>query len=126
MKSPSKDRYILVCKAVDTGAEILASQPSDCHLLQRDHVQCTTVDDLTVRFDNPSMHDINGPAHPETLEDWPCAIQHLLSTYQPQRVYMFLGDLRPGMQREFSLNVTEGEAYTCLMARNHDILYLFR
>ena len=126
MKSLSKDRYILVGKAVDTKAEILASQPSDCYLLQRDHVQCGTVDDLTVMFDTPLMHNINGRAHPETLEDWQGAIQHLLSTYQPQRVYMFLGDLRPGMQREFSLNVTEGEAYTGLMARNHDILFLFR
>ena len=126
MKSPSKDRYILVCKAVDTRVEIWASQPSDCHLLQRDHVQCASVNDLMVRFANPSMHDINGPAHPETLEDWQSAIQHLLSTYQPHRVNMSFGDLRPSMQQEFSLNVTEGETYTGLMARNQDMLFLFR
>ena len=113
-------------EAVDRRAVISASQPSDCHLLQRDHVQCATVDDLIVRFANPSMHDINEPAHPETLEDWQGAIQHLLSTYQPQRVYMSFGDLRPGMQREFSLHVTEGGAYTGLIARNHDMLFLFR
>ena len=126
VKNPSCDRSILVMEAVDTKAEIRATQPSDCKLLHRDHIQCTSIDDLTVRFDQASMYNINGPAHPETLEDWQGAILHLLSTFQPQRVHMFFGDLRPGMQREFTVDFRDGMTYTGLLTRNQDILYLFR
>ena len=71
-------------------------------------------------------YDINGPAHPETLEDWQGAIQHLLCTYQPQHVYVYFGDFRPGMQKEFTVNARDGVTYTGLLTRNQDILYLFR
>ena len=126
MKNPSCDRSILVDEAVGTKAEILASQPSDCKLLHRDHIQCASINDLIVRFDKPFMYNINGPAHPETLEDWQNAIQHLLSTYQPQRMNMFFDDFRPGMQQELIFDIRDGGTYTGLLARNQDILYLFR
>ena len=126
MKNPSCDRFILVYEAVGMQAVITASQPSDCKLLHRDHIQCASIDELTVSFNEPFMYDINGPAHVETLEDWQGAIQHLLSAYQPQRVLMFFGDLKPGMQKEFTVDVREGGTYTGLLSRNQDILYLFR
>ena len=126
MSIPSCGRSISVSRHGDTHAEILASQPSDCKLLHRDHIQCTSIDDLTVRFDQSSMYNINGPAHPDTLEDWQGAILHLVSTFQPQRVFIYFGDLRPGMQREFTVDFRDGETYRGLLARNKDILYLFR
>ena len=113
-------------EAVDTKAQICASQPSDCLLLQRDHIQCASISDLIVGFNATYLYPINGPAHPETLEDWQGAIQHLLSTYQPRYVKMFFGDHRPGMQREFTLNVRDDVSYTGLLGRNQSTLYLFR
>ena len=126
MKNPSCDRFILVNEAIDTDPEISASQPSDCKLLHRDHIQCTPVDDLIVSFNYNFMYGINGPANVETLEDWQGAIQHLLCTYQPKRVFMFFGDLKPGMQKEFTVDVRDGGTYIGLLSRNQDILYLFR
>ena len=126
MKNPSCDRFILVDEAVGTKAEISASQPSDCKLLHRDHIQCASINVLIVRFDKPFIYKINGPAHPETLEDWQGAIQHLLSTYQPQRMAIIFGNHRPGMQQEFIFDIRDGGTYTGLLARNQDILYLFR
>ena len=126
VKNPSCDRSILVYEAVDTEAEVLATQPSDCKLLHRDHIQCASIDDLLVKFDRTFMHCINGPTHPETLEDWQGAIKHLLSTFKPQIMNMFSVDVRPGMQQEFTLHVPNGDAYTGLMTRNQNTLYLFR
>ena len=126
MKNTSNDRSILVFVAVDTKAAIGASQPSDCKLLHRDHIECVSIDDLIVTFDQAFMYDVNGPAHPETLEDWQGAIQHLLCTYQPQHVSVYFGDFRPGMQKEFTVTVRDGVTYTGLLTRNQDILYLFR
>ena len=122
----SCDRFILVNEAVGTKAEISTSQPSDCKLLHRDHIQCASIAYLIVRFDETIMDTINGPAHPETSEDWQGATQHLLCTYQPQRVLMVFGDLRPGMQKEFTVDVRDGRTYIGLLSRNQDILYLFR
>ena len=126
VKNPSNDRSIMVEEASDTKAQILASQPSDCKLLHRDHIQCAFIEYLTVSLNQPYMYKINGPAHPETLEDWQGAIQHLLCTYQPQRVFMFFGDLKPGMQKEFTVDVRDGGTYIGLLSRNQDILYLLR
>ena len=124
MKNPSCDRFILVNEAIDTDPEISASQPSDCKLLHRDHIQSTSIDNLTVRFDEPFMYDINGPAHPETLEDWQGATQHLLCTYQPQRVFMFFGDLKPGMQKEFTVDVTDGGTYTGVLTKDEELMLM--
>ena len=127
MKNPSNDRYIFVFEAVDTKAVIGASQPSDCLLLQRDHIQCASIDDLIVGFNATYLYPINGPAHPETLEDWLGAIQHLLSTYQPQRVNMYFDDLRPpGVLTVFTLDVREVGTYYGLLLGNQDVLVLFR
>ena len=126
MKNTSDDRSILVYEAVGTKAVVLATQPSDCKLLHRDHIQCASVDDLIVTFEQAFMHNINGPTHPETLEDWQGAIKHLLSTFKLQRMNMFSVDVRPGMQQEFTLLVPNGDAYTGLLTRNQNTLYLFR
>ena len=126
VKNPSNGRSILVYEAVGTRAVVYATQPSDCKLLHRDHIQCASIEHLSVSFNRPFMHNINGPAPPETLEDWQGAIQHLLSTYQPRGVSMYFGDVRPGMQQEFTLDVKDGETYRGLLGRNKDILHLFR
>ena len=126
MKNPSNGRSILVYKAVGTQADIWASQPSDCQLLHKDHIELASTDDLIVSFDQPFMYDINGPASPETLNDWQGAIKHLVATFQPRRVFIYFGDLKPGMQQEFTLDVKDGETYRGLLARNEDSLYLFR
>ena len=127
VKNTRCDRSILVFKTPHARAVILASQPSDCLLLQKDHIQCASIDVLIVRFDEPSTYTINGPAHPETLEDWQNAIQHLLSTYQPQRAYVHFDDLRPpGVLTVFTLDVREVGTYCGLLLGNQDVLVLFR
>ena len=126
VKNPSNGRSILVLEAVGTHAHIWASQPSDCQLLHKDHIELASTDNLIVRFNQPFMYDINGPASPETLNDWQGAIKHLLCTFQPRRVFIYFGDLRPGMQQEFTLDVKDGETYRGLLGRNEDSLHLFR
>ena len=125
MMNPSDSRSILVYEAADNSL-IFASHPSDCELLCRDHTQFPSHEVLTVKFDESFMYKINGPGHPETLEDWRGAVQHLLSTYQPRGMSMSFGDSRPGIQGEFTVNVRDGGTYTGFLTRDQREIYLRR
>ena len=122
MKDQNSGRLIVVKRAIGTEAEIWASQPSDCKLLAREHVQCATIDILTVSFGSRFMYGINGPSHPETQDEWHDAVRHLLHTYLPNRLDIHFGSMTAEMATDVDLTLPGGRTYTGVMSESEDFL----
>ena len=124
MKDVESNRSILVTKAHGTEAIICASQPSDCKLLQRDHIQCASIDDLTLRFNADFMYDVNGVPYDETLEEWHDAISHLLHTYKPLQVSIYFGHHEPKMGNVYTVELPDASTYSGRLTTKRDAISL--
>ena len=125
MKVADSTRLVLVMTAEGSAVEVLASQPSDCLHLKREHIQCETIDVFKVRFDKPLMDELNGPAELQPWSEWLQAIENILQTYQPSLLYFHLGHCHPEMKDGFSLSLQNGKKYSCLSIPENNVLLLF-
>ena len=125
MKNVASKRSVIVASANDGYAEVWASQPSDCRVLDKGHIKYPEVGNLTVKFNEPFMHSINGPGESESLEEWHSAIQHLLHTYRPKQMYVIFGNERPRIQSGFIVDLPDGSNYCGMRTLNKDVLRLF-
>ena len=122
VKDQNSGRLIVVQRATGTEAEISASQPSDCKLLAREHVQCATIDMLTVSFGSRFMYGINGSPDPETQEECHDAVRHLLPTYLPNRLDIHFGSMTAEMATDVDLTLPDGRTYTGVMSESKNFL----
>ena len=72
---PDTTRYLSLVTVGDISTVLLASEPSDCLHLEREHIHSGNSSILKVIFD-VSANDKN-------LEQWKEALSHLLQTYRP-------------------------------------------
>ena len=114
-----------MAKAEDTCAEIWVSKLSDCQLLTRDHVQCTQIDELTVRLDAPLMHGINGAFQHDSNDEWQETVRHLLLTYKPAGMSISFGDFTPEIQSIFTVSMPIGRSKAGLLSVKHQLLSKF-
>ena len=111
MKDPDSSRSVFITRAEGTRADFDVSQPSDCLLLQRDHIQCSHVYILTVGFDNRLTKNINGPPELQSPDTWKEALHHLLDTYRPILCVVLTNGSQTGIQDGHQVELTDGISY---------------
>ena len=104
-------RLAFVTKAEGNITLIAVTQPSDCMVLQRQHVVCSKVDCIDVFFGYKFTSKINGPEQPESPEVWQTAVHHLLNTYQPLYCYIYTGGTETGLPDEVTVEVDNKRCY---------------
>ena len=108
MKDPDSSRSVFITLAEGNAAVIDVSQPSDCLLLQRDHVQCSRLDWLVVWFDYMFTNNINGTPEHQSPETWKKAIHHLIDTYRPSRLYLLTRGSHTGIENGHKVELSDG------------------
>ena len=93
-------------------AGIDVSQPSDCLVLRRDHIQCSQVDDLSVWFDCKFINTLNGPVTLQPPETWQKALYHLFNAYTPTSCKIKTRGINTGIQDGYQVELAEGIRYT--------------
>ena len=69
--------------AEDEMATIIVPDPTKCLMLQREHIKCTTIADLTINFTDLILNDLLKSRQPISCEEWQNGISHVLKIYQP-------------------------------------------
>ena len=119
-------RLAFVTKAVGDYAKIEVNQPSDCMVLQRQHVVCSKVDCIDVFFGYKFTSWINGPEQPESPEVWHTAVHHILNTYQPRFCYIHTGSTETGLPDEVTVEVDGKRCYRGFWDDKQHVLSLTR
>ena len=107
-------------------ASIAASQPSDCHFLQRDHIQCSEVNELTVWFGYKFTESINGPCQSQPTNKWKKALHYLLDTYRPSKCHFNSGNLETGIDDHHSVKLEDETLYLAYWNRSKTVLVFRR
>ena len=126
MKVPDSSRSVFISKAEGNEAVIEVSQPSDCLLLQRDHVQCSQVEDLCVVFGYNFINKINGPPELQSPDTWKKAIHHLLDTYRPTWFAIHTYESHTGVENGHEVELADETSYTCLWNESQSVLHIRR
>ena len=124
MKDSDSSRSVLIMKAEGNEAIIEVSQPSDCLLLQRDHVQCSHVDILNVWFDNSFTNNINGLPKLQSSDTWKEALHHILDTYGPRHCTILAS--HTGIQDGHQVDLADGTSYRGFWNGSHKQLSIVR
>ena len=125
MKDPHSSRSVLITIADGKKVEVDVSQPSDCLLLQREHVQRTEID-LLVYFGHESIETINGPSEHQPPETWQQALHHLLDTYRPGQCYVHTEGFSTGIEDGHQVELADGKCYRAYWNMTCDILSIAR
>ena len=126
MKDHHSSRSVFITKADGTRVQVGVSQPSDCLLLQRDHVCCTKVDNLHVYFGDTFTETINGPSEHQPPETWQQALHHLLDTYKPAECYVYTEGFSTGIEDGHQVELADGECYRAYWNMTRDLLSIAR
>ena len=93
---------------------LLASEPSDCLHLQREHVHGGTFRSLVVRFDVP--------ANDKNLEQWKEGLSHLLHTYSPLYLEICSANKDIGILDGLQVSLQDGTDYIARAFRESHII----
>ena len=126
VKDPDSSRSVFITRAEGTRADVDVSQASDCLLLQRDHVQCSHVDVLTVGFDYGLTNNINGLPEPQSPDTWKKALHHLLDTYRPTYCFILTNGSQTGFQDGHQVDLADGTSYRGFWNKSHSKLTIKR
>ena len=126
VKDPDSSRSVFILGAECNEAVIEVSQPSDCLLLQRDHVQCSCLEELNVWFDHRLTYNINGPPELQSPETWKKAIHHLLNTYRPSRLYLLTRGSHTGVENGHKVELSDGTSYRSFWNESQSVLSIRR
>ena len=122
MKDPDSSRSVFIVRAEGNEALIEVSQPSDCLLLQRDHVQCSDLVLLVVLVDDSFINQINGPPELQSPYTWKEAVHHLLDTYKLTWCEMHVNDSQTGIQDGHQVVLADGTSYISFWNKSHNLL----
>ena len=126
MKDPDSSRSVFITCAEGNEASIEVSQPSDCLLLQRDHVQCNYVHSLSMWFGYAFTHNINGPPELQPPDTWKEALHHLLDTYRPTRLDLHTRGTHTGIENGHKVELSDGTSYISFWDESQDLLSIIR
>ena len=121
MKVPGSSRSVFIISAEGTVATIEVSQPSDCLLLQRENVQRSCLERVTVW-----LGYINGPPEPQSPDTWKEALHHILDTYRPAWCNLHIKDSQTGIQDGYQVEMTDGTSYTGHWNESKNLLIIAR
>ena len=113
VKTQNCGRSVFVTEALDEEVVVEVSHPIDCLVLQRNHVKCHYVETLEVRFNGRFIRSVNGSAEMTQDETWNPAINHLLETYHPMKLFASFWDLPMHSPYELKLDEEKFSFYTC-------------
>ena len=126
MKDPDSSRSVFIVSAQGNEVIIEVSQPSDCLLLQRDHVQCSQVESLTIAFGFDFTTKVNGPSELQSPDTWKEALHHLLNTYRPTYCDLTITGSQTGIQDGHQVDLTDGTSYKGYWNESKYILHIVR
>ena len=126
MKDPNSSRSVFITKAQDCQARIEVSQPSDCLLLQRDHVQCSHVVVLNVLSGYSFTNNINGPPEPQSPDTWEEALHHLLDTYRPTWLFLHTSGSHTDIENGYKVDLSDETSYIGFWNESQRVLSIIR
>ena len=126
VKDNDSSRSVFITQAEGRNAVIEVSQPSDCLLLQRDHVQCNYVHMLTMWFDYRFTNKVNGPPELQSPDTWKEALHHLLDTYRPPWLYLHTRESHTGIENGHKVELADGTSYSGFWNESHSLLSIRR
>ena len=126
VKDPDSSRSVFILRSEGNVADIEVSQPSDCLLLQRDHVQCSHLQQLTVWFGYSFTNNMNGPPELQSPDTWKEALHHLLDTYRPPRLYLLTRGSHTGIENGHKVELSDGTSYSGFWNESQSILSIRR
>ena len=121
LKDPASSRSVFIRKADSSDAIIHVSQPSDCLLLQTDHIKYC-VRTLSVWFDYRFIDSVNGPSERQSPDMWEEALNHLLRTFRPSWCFLHNGCQYTGIPEGHRLRFEDGTAYEAYWNKAHTCL----
>ena len=126
VKDPDSSRSVFIISAEGNEAVIQVSQPSDCLLLQRDHVQCSHLEELTVCVGYDFTNNINGPPELQSPDTWKEALHHLLDTYRPCWLYLHTCESHTGIENGHKVELADGTSYSGFWNESQSLLGIRR
>ena len=122
MNDPVSSRSVFIMKAKGSRADIEVSRPSDCLLLQRDHVKCHKVNDLTVRFSSKHIVNVGVADEEQSPDTWKKALYHLLNTYRPVFCFLNTKHHQTGIANGYKVKMTDGTSYGAYWNESQSLL----
>ena len=126
VKDPDSSRSVFITRPEGNEADIEVSQPSDCLLLQREHVLCSHLEQLTVWFDYAFTHNVNGPPELQPPDTWKEALHHLLETYRPPKLYLHTCESHTGIENGQKVDSADGTSYISFWNESQSLLSIRR
>ena len=126
VKDPDSSRSVFITRPEGNKAVIEVSQPSDCLLLQRDHVQCNYVEQLTVWFDDIFTNYVNGPPELQSPDTYKEALHHLLDTYRPSYLFLDTNGSHTGIENGHQVVLADGTSYISFWNESQSLLSIRR
>ena len=126
MKDPDSSRSVFILRAEGNEAFIEVSQPSDCLLLQKDHVQCKHVEHFTVCVGYGFINNINGPPELQSPDTWKEALHHLLDTYRPTCLYLDTLGSHTCIENGHKVELADGTSYISFWNESQSLLSIRR
>ena len=126
VKDPDSSRSVFITRVEGNLAVIEVSQPSDCLLLQRDHVQCSDLELLIMWFDYRFTNNINGPSELQPPDTWKEALHHLLNTYRHRYLFLHTRGTHTGIENGHKVDLADGTSYSGFWNESQSILSIRR
>ena len=126
LKDPDSSRSVFITRVQYNEPVIQVSQPSDCLLLQRNHVRCKHVNSLTVLFGYDFINHINGPPELQSPDTWKEALHHLLDTYRPTYFNLHARESHTGFENGHKVDLANGTSYSGFWNESHSLLCIRR
>ena len=117
---------VLITRAQQEDTCIEVSQPSDCLLLERYHVQCPDIQVMTLNFGLDLISTINGPAHKESPDTWKNAVHHIVTTYRPEVCFFKTNGVQTGIEDRHQVDLLDGITYRAYWNKQQTILSIMR
>ena len=126
VKDPNSSRSVFITRAEGNEAIIGVSQPSDCLLLMRDHVQCNHVHSLSMWFAYRFTNYVNGPPKLQSPHTWKEALHHLLDTYRPTYLFLDTNGSHTGIENGHKTDLSDGTSYISFWNESQNLLSITR
>ena len=126
VKDPDSSRSVFITRPEGNEAVIEVSQPSDCLLLQREHVLCNSVHLLTMGFNYRFTNYVNGPPKLQSLDTWKEALHHLLETYRPTYLFLNTNGSHTGIENGHKVDSADGTSYISFWNESQSLLSITR